>query len=69
MTILASHDKCASGAAGLIVSGMVDPVRGIDTDLLPNVALTAIRLRAEPEETSPRRYDVDSPYAGVLTGR
>ena len=40
----------AAGAAGLIVSGIVDPVHGIDTDLLPNVALTAIRLRAEPEE-------------------
>ena len=39
-----------AGAAGLIVSGIVDPVRGIDTDLLPNAALTAIRLRAEPEE-------------------
>lgn len=39
-----------AGAAGLIVSGIVDPEHGIDTGLLPNVALTAIRLRAEPTE-------------------
>lgn len=69
MAILAGHDECASGAVGLVVSGIVDPVRGIDMDLLSNVALTAIRLRAEPEETSPRRYGIDSPYVGVLTSR
>jgi len=40
----------ASGAVGLIVGGIVDPEHGIDAGLLPNVALTAIRLRAEPEE-------------------
>ena len=39
-----------AGAAGLIVSGIVDPEHGIDTDLLPNVALTAIRLRADVDE-------------------
>jgi hypothetical protein len=40
-----------AGAAGLIVGGIVDPEHGIDLSLLPNVALTAIRLRAEPDET------------------
>jgi adenylylsulfate kinase-like enzyme len=39
-----------AGAAGLIVSGVVDPERGIDTAALPNVALTAVRLRAEAAE-------------------
>jgi hypothetical protein len=39
-----------AGAACLIVSGVVDPERGIDAGLLPNIALTAIRLRVEPDE-------------------
>ena len=46
-----------AGAAGLIVSGIVDPEHGIDSDLLPNVALTSVRLRAEPGELR-RRLDV-----------
>jgi hypothetical protein len=46
-----------AGAAGLIVGGIVDPEHGIDLSLLPNVALTAIRLRAEPDELR-RRLDV-----------
>lgn len=58
-----------AGAAGLIVSGIVDPEHGIDTDLLPNVALTAIRLRAQPEEIR-RRLDVrgrpDEPVDEIL---
>lgn len=40
----------AAGAACLIVSGVVDPEHGIDTGLLPNVELTAIRLRVENDE-------------------
>jgi adenylylsulfate kinase-like enzyme len=58
-----------AGAAGLIVSGIVDPEHGIDVDLLPNVALTAIRLRAELEEIR-RRLDVrgrpDEPIDEIL---
>ena len=59
----------AAGAAGLIVSGIVDPVHGIDTDLLPNVALTAIRLRAESEEIRRRlavRGRPDEPIDEIL---
>ena len=58
-----------AGAAGLIVSGIVDPERGIDTDLLPNAALTAIRLRAEPEEIRRRlavRARPDEPVDEIL---
>jgi adenylylsulfate kinase-like enzyme len=58
-----------AGAAGLIVSGIVDPEHGIDTGLLPNVALTAIRLRAEPGEIR-RRLEVrgrdDEPVDEIL---
>lgn len=39
-----------AGAACLVVSGVVDSEHGIDRSLLPNVELTAIRLRAEPAE-------------------
>jgi adenylylsulfate kinase-like enzyme len=58
-----------AGAAGLIVGGIVDPEHGIDVSLLPNVALTAIRLRAEPEELR-RRLEVrgrpDEPFDEIL---
>ena len=43
-----------AGAACLVVSGVVDPAHGIDGALLPNAALTAIRLRAETEELRKR---------------
>lgn len=39
-----------AGARGLIVSGIVDPVRGIDRDLFRHAALTPLRLRCEPAE-------------------
>jgi hypothetical protein len=39
-----------AGARGLIVSGIVDPVRGIDFALFRHAALTPLRLRCEPAE-------------------
>ncbi|GAA3765276.1 hypothetical protein GCM10022225_59250 [Plantactinospora mayteni] len=44
----------AAGARCLVVSGVVDAVRGIEVDLLPNAALTTCRLRAEPYELRQR---------------
>ncbi len=44
----------AAGAHGVVVSGVIDPVRGVPTDLLPQVALTECRLRAE-RDTLTRR--------------
>jgi hypothetical protein len=40
----------AAGARGLIVSGILDPVRGLDAGLFPQAALTLCRLRCEPDE-------------------
>ncbi|QMU70871.1 hypothetical protein [Streptacidiphilus sp. P02-A3a] len=40
----------AAGARGLIVSGIIDPVRGIDTSLLPHAAVTPCRLRVDRDE-------------------
>jgi adenylylsulfate kinase-like enzyme len=38
----------AAGARGLIVSGVADPARGPEVDLVPGAELTLCRLRAEP---------------------
>ena len=46
-----------AGAACLVVSGVIDAEHGIDRRLLPNVALTAVRLRAEKEALR-QRLDV-----------
>jgi hypothetical protein len=58
-----------AGAAGMIVGGIADPEHGIDAGLLPNVALTAVRLRAEPGELR-RRLDLrgrpDEPFDEIL---
>ncbi len=37
-----------AGARCVIVPGVIDPVRGVETDLLPRAALTVCRLRVEP---------------------
>ncbi|HWG23743.1 hypothetical protein [Actinospica sp.] len=50
-----------SGAACLVVSGVVDPEHGIDERLLPNVALTAIRLRVDADELRYRLSVRDRP--------
>jgi adenylylsulfate kinase-like enzyme len=44
----------AAGARCLVVSGVVDPERGADVEVVPNAALTLCRLRAEPAELGPR---------------
>jgi hypothetical protein len=43
-----------AGAQCMIVPGITDPVRGVETDLLPNAALTTFRLHADPAELSRR---------------
>lgn len=43
-----------AGARCLIVSGVVDPVRGVDVDQIPQVALTLCRLRADRDELRQR---------------
>ncbi|MCF4122500.1 AAA family ATPase [Antribacter sp. KLBMP9083] len=37
----------AAGASAVVVSGVVDPVRGPDADLLPGADLSVVRLRAD----------------------
>lgn len=53
----------AAGARCVVVSGVVDADRGIHTDLIPHVALTSCRLRADREELRQRylgrRWQVD----------
>ncbi|AVT34129.1 hypothetical protein C6361_03435 [Plantactinospora sp. BC1] len=53
LNLLAANVR-AAGARCLVASGVVDAVRGIDVDLLPQVALTTCRLRAEPYELRQR---------------
>lgn len=58
-----------AGAACLVVSGIVDPEHGIDRGLLPNVALTPIRLRADEDELRHRlalRARPDEPLDEIL---
>ena len=58
-----------AGAACLVVSGVVDPEHGIDRGLLPNVALTPIRLRADVDELRRRlgvRGRPDEPLDEIL---
>jgi len=40
----------AAGARIVIVSGVVDPRRGVDRDRLPRAAVRTLRLRADPSE-------------------
>lgn len=40
----------AAGARCMIVNGVVDPVAGVQRDLLPNAAITVCRLRADRHE-------------------
>src|SRR6266508_2872563 len=43
-----------AGARRVVVPGVTDPVRGVETDLVPHAALTTCRLRAEPAELGRR---------------
>lgn len=40
----------AAGTRSVIVSGVVDPVRGVETDLVPGAAMLPCRLRADSSE-------------------
>jgi adenylylsulfate kinase-like enzyme len=44
----------AAGARCVVVSGVVDPVRGAYVDNLPNLVATMCRLRADPDELTRR---------------
>jgi adenylylsulfate kinase-like enzyme len=44
----------AAGAWCVVVSGVVDPARGVQADEIPQVALTVCRLRAGPDELRQR---------------
>jgi hypothetical protein len=46
----------AAGSAGVIVSGVVDAVRGIDIELLPAASLTGLRLRVSSVELARRLH-------------
>ncbi len=43
-----------AGARCVVVPGVTDPVRGVETDLVPHAALTTCRLRAEPADLGRR---------------
>jgi broad-specificity NMP kinase len=43
-----------AGARCLLVPGVIDPVRGVETDLVPHAALTLCRLRANPADLGRR---------------
>jgi hypothetical protein len=45
---------CDAGARCVVVPGVVDPIRGVDTELVPQAALTICRLRAEPADLGRR---------------
>jgi broad-specificity NMP kinase len=44
----------AAGARCVVVSGVVDPVRGVDAGRIPNAALVVCRLRADGDELARR---------------
>ncbi len=50
-----------AGARCVLVPGVTDPVRGVQTDLVPHAALTTCRLRAEPAELGRRLAARGSP--------
>lgn len=39
-----------AGARGLVVSGIVDPLRGVDASMVPHTAVTPCRLRVDRDE-------------------
>jgi hypothetical protein len=43
-----------AGARCVVVPGVTDPVRGVETDLVPHAALTTCRLRAQPTDLGRR---------------
>jgi hypothetical protein len=50
-----------AGARCVVVPGVTDPVRGMETDLVPHVVLTTCRLRAEPADLRRRLAARGSP--------
>ena len=45
---------CDAGARCVVVPGVIDPIRGVETELVPHAALTICRLRAEPADLGRR---------------
>src|SRR2546430_11915348 len=52
----------AAGARCLVVPGVTNPVRGVETDLVPHAALTTCWLRAEPADMGRRLAARSSPF-------
>jgi broad-specificity NMP kinase len=50
-----------AGARRVVVSGVIDPVRGVETALVPHAALTTCRLRAQPADLGRRLAARGSP--------
>ena len=51
-----------AGASCMVVPGVTDAVRGVETDLVPHAEITTCRLRAEPAELSRRLAARGSPF-------
>ncbi len=56
-----------AGARCVVAPGVTDPVRGVETDLLPHAALTACRLRVEPVDLGRRLAARGNPADDVAT--
>jgi len=65
----------AAGARCVVVSGVVDPARGVERDLMPHAAVTSCRLRVAPADLRRRiaargrptdQFDEVSQYADAL---
>jgi adenylylsulfate kinase-like enzyme len=57
-----------AGARCIVVPGVTDRVRGVQTDLVPRAALTTCRLRAEPADLSRRLIARGSPADDLTEG-
>ena len=51
-----------AGASCMVVPGVTDAVRGVETDLVPHADMTTCRLRVEPAELSRRLAARGSPF-------
>jgi adenylylsulfate kinase-like enzyme len=51
-----------AGASCVVVPGVTDAVRGVETDLVPHADMTTCRLRAEPAELSRRLAARGGPF-------
>ena len=57
-----------AGARCVLVPGVIDAVRGVETDLLPHAALTVCRLRVEPADLGRRLSARGNPSDNLARG-